>query len=83
MGQREIGDAEDACEPLAHCLIACLFGEDDPNSTAQTLDAFRTEVLHGRTDIVNEPLLEEVAVTALQRKLVIVDNGAAHGLVGY
>ncbi len=52
------------------------------NPAAKILDAFDAEVLQRPLDIANQPLLEIFAVAAFEGEFVVMDDGAAHGLVG-
>src|SRR5688500_2487558 len=78
MGEREIGDAEDARQAGFHGVITEMLGKHDPDPTAQTFDAGGSKVFQGDANVLDEPLLEELPVPTFQSQFMVMDNRAAH-----
>jgi hypothetical protein len=80
MGEKEISDPEDACEPVNDGLIWNCIRQADTNPAAKVLDAPDAKILQRPLDIAHEPLFEIFPIAAFEGKFVIVDDRATHNL---
>ena len=76
---REVGDTEDAGQPLPNGIPRRFGSEHHLDSSHQRANRPDVEIAHGTPDMAGQPRNEPWPVAALQRNLLIVDDDGSHG----
>jgi hypothetical protein len=79
LSQGEVGDPADAPETLPYEAGIDFRWKQYANTASEFLSPSGAHTLEGSLNIVNQLVFKEIAIAALERELMVMDDGASHG----